>query len=135
MSRIVTKTVKKVAELSALLGVGLANAILARRSENMKRLPTSVAFYNAAPGFHLNDGSTLTAYAVNLETGEMNERYCGSGCTSINHPEQFISGYVPPEGCAMIFVERYWNGRNMSWNLVVVSRNIQACLDGKVNLN
>lgn len=118
--------IKLKADLERVLGSGLAKTVMGLRGASMKRLPTYVTFKTAKPSFALSDGDTLSAYAVNLATGEISrEKYCGSGDSYLHHrKEQDSEGFVPPKGTALLFIQTYWNGRNTSWNLYVVSEEL-----------
>jgi hypothetical protein len=123
--------IKKIAELENTLGKTLARNILAymKRDKNMgigyTRVPNRVEFHKVKPEFHLSDGDCLDAIAVDLTTGVIEgSRYCGSGCSAINHPEQFDNTYKAPDNKALIFIKSYWNGRNSSWVLYVVTSNV-----------
>jgi len=120
-------SIKVKADLEKALGKKLANNLLAvARNANMKRLPSGVSFVTKKPTFYLGDnGDTLHAYGADLETGAITgEKYCGSADTVLNHfAEQQSEGLEAPEGKAMIFVHSYWNGRNHSWSVTIVSKN------------
>ena len=118
--------IKVKADLEKCLGVKLAAKVVNLAGEGCQRYPRRVEFCAAKPCFYLDDGQTLKAFAVDLNQGEIiGERYCGSGCSTMNHPEQMSQGEKVKEGFALAFVETYWNGRNMSWNLWIVSDSIQ----------
>lgn len=119
--------IKKIADLEQALGKTLARNILAwaKTQSGIMRKPRSVRFVSVKPEFHLNDGDTLNALAVDLSTGTiLGDRYCGSGDSAINHPEQFDSTYKAPQDKAMLFIRAYWNGVNHSWVITVVSENV-----------
>ena len=119
-----TVTIKKQIDLENVLGKQLANTVKSWRGQLMKKLPSSVYFTETKPAFYLDDGSTLKCYAIDLANSKViGERYCGSADTSIMHKEQFNETAKAPENFALFFVETYWNGRNMSWSLTVVSPN------------
>jgi hypothetical protein len=124
--------INKKIDLETVFGKKVTETVLSFRNASMKRLPTRVEIRADKPEFHLNDGSILRAYGVDLETGEVvKEHYCGSGDSAINHPEQFTTGQVKlPTNKALMFVECYWNGRNMSWTLTVVSQSVTSQLEG-----
>jgi hypothetical protein len=118
--------IKNKADLENVLGKKLADNLLkAAKKPSMKRVPMSVYFKSEKPKFYVDDGGSLYAYAVNLETSEiMKEHYCGSGNSSINHQvEQFSEGYSAPEKTAVIFVERFQSSSNCAWIVTVVSNN------------
>ena len=119
--------IKVKADLEKALGKTLANNLLnAARTGHMKKLPYDVTFTNKKPQFCLGDnGDTLTAYGVDLASGTVTgEKYCGCADTILNHfAEQQVEGLQAPDGKAMVFVHSYWNGRNHSWNVTVVSNN------------
>jgi len=119
-------SIKKKADLENILGKELSTKILKLKCQSEQRLPRSVVLVPEKPQFFLNDGSTLTAYAVDLASETItNCHYCGSADTIAHHAdEQLGEGHKAPENKAMIFKESYWNGRNMSYNLTVVSPNI-----------
>lgn len=119
-------SIKKKADLENCLGKSLAGQLLKRRSSQMKRVPSWVTFCEQKPSFAVDDNGTLRAYAVNLESGQiLNERYCGSGESAINHlDEQFNETATAPFNHALVFVETFWNGRNHSWSVTVVSKNV-----------
>lgn len=118
------------ADLEKALGKKLANNLIkVARSPQMKRLPSGVQFRKQKPQFCLGDnGDTLHAYGADISTGEITgEVYCGSADTILNHfHQQQSEGLEAPEGKAIIFVHSYWNGRNHSWSVTVVSNNFVA---------
>src|SRR5512138_2622781 len=120
--------IKKKADLKKVLGGNIAKTVLAfRDSSLMQRLPKSVEFHDSKPAFYLNDGDTLQGYGIDIETGQiLGSHYCGSTDTALHHTtEQFSEGAEAPMNKALVFVREYWNGRNMSWNVTVVSPNVQ----------
>lgn len=124
--------IKVKADLENVLGKKLAASLLAAvKNGNLKRLPSSVTITNVKPSFHLSDGDTLHAYgadlAANAITGQV---YCGSGDTTMHHAAQQLGeGQSAPDGKALIMVHSYWNGRNHSWAVTVVSNNFVPQLD------
>ena len=120
--------ITKIAQLETLLGRTLAQEVIKLRTSNMKRLPTYVDFKAAKPSFCLNDGDTLHAYAVDLVTNEItNNKYCGSNDSAYMHQqEQFAEGHTAPENKAFLFISKYWNGKNTSWDLTIISSNYKA---------
>lgn len=118
--------ISKIADLETCLGKGLARDLVERRRTTMMRLPRSVKFVETKPKFYLNDGGTLKAYAVDLVAGRIvAEHFCGSSDTVMNHAgEQLGEGDQAPHNGALVFVETYWNGRNTSWSVTVVSNQI-----------
>lgn len=130
---LIEKEIKKIADLEACLGKKLARNLLKLGGGQLQKKPRRVCFYSEKPSFCLNDGSTLYAYAADLESGALtNERYCGSNDSAVFHKEeQFAEGHKAPENKALIFKEAYWNGTNMSWTLYVISPNITRILEEK----
>ena len=113
------------ADVERVLGEKLAANLLKTRTAHMKRTPNSITFCETKPSFALSDGDILHAYGANIETGEITgERFCGSGDSAINHPEQGAEGYEAKPGYALIFVHAYWNGRNHSWVVTVVCKDL-----------
>jgi len=122
-----TVIIKKKADLETALGKKLAANVAKLRGGNvtLKRYPSMITFTAVKPKFCLDDGTTLHVYPVNLETCEIGEpRYCGCYDTIFNHPEQLNETATAPDNRAMMFIEKYWNGRNTSWSLTMVSPNI-----------
>jgi hypothetical protein len=119
-------SIKNKADLEHILGKKLSNNLLkVAKKPNMKRVPMSVYFKSEKPKFYIDNGGSLYAYAVNLETSEIiKAHYCGSGNSSINHQvEQFSDGYSSPDNAALIFVERFQSSSNCAWIVTVVSNN------------
>lgn len=127
--------IKKKVEFENLMGKELANNLLKKlRQSSMKRLPSSVTFSKIKPQFCLNDGDLLSYVPVNLTTGEVGEeRYGGCNDTIMHHiPEQLGEGAINmPRDAAIVFVENYWNGRNRSWRLTVVSDSVIGQIEVK----
>ena len=120
-----TVIVKKKADLETALGKKLAANVAKLRKGDDRRYPSLITLTATKPSFALNDGSMLDAYSVNLQTCEIgNHRYCGSADTSYMHLEQFNETATAPDNHVLMFIERYWNGKNMSWSLTMVSPNI-----------
>ena len=118
--------VKKKADLEVALGKDLTKTVWGLRNAQWKRCPSSLSFTDVKPAFYLNDGGTLRAYGVDLQTGKITgERYCGSADTAIHHPEQFNETATSPDNHALMFIETYWNGKNTSWSITLVSPNLQ----------
>ena len=117
--------ITKIAQLETLVGKELAQKILSLKTNSMKRLPTYVDFKPSKPSFCLHDGDTLHAYAIDLETNTItNRHYCGSNDSAYMHKEeQFSEGHTAPANKAFMFMTKYWNGRNTSWDLTFVSSN------------
>jgi hypothetical protein len=124
--------IKRKADLEAALGRDLARTVMGfRDSSDMRRLPSGISFHDVKPAFHLNDGDTLTAYGVELSGKVRGSHYCGSAESVLNHlSDQFSEGAQAPENHAIIFMRTYWNGRNTSWDLTVVSPNITKEIGG-----
>lgn len=125
--------IKKIADLEKILGKSLTRNILnwAKNQQGLMAKPRRVEVHTIKPEFYLSDGDTLHALAVDLASGDiLGERYCGSGDTAINHPEQFDNTYTAPKDKAMFFIRSYWNGRNHSWiiHCVVANDNLQKML-------
>jgi hypothetical protein len=120
--------IQKIADMERALGKTLARNLLAwakKDGGSLMNKPRWIEFVAVKPEFHLNDGDTLDALAVDLVTGTIQgQRYCGSGDTAINHPEQFDATYKAPQDKGMLFIRAYWNGRNTSWTVTVVSENV-----------
>lgn len=95
-------------------------------------MPRAIYFHDTKPEFYLDNGDVLHGYGVDLVTGKvLGSHYCGSGCSTIHHrAEQLSSGAQAPNGRALMFVHEYWNGKNMSWTVTVVSPNIQREIGG-----
>lgn len=126
--RITQVAIKKKADLERVLGGNVAKTVLTFRDGSlMQRLPRSIEFHDSKPAFCLNDGDTLQGYGIDIETGQiLGSHYCGSTDTALHHlAEQFSEGAEVPGNKALVFVQEYWNGRNMSWNVTVVSPNVQ----------
>ena len=130
--------IKKISDLEECIGKKTARAIINRiQSDNQKgtvrKRPSTVHFHNTKPEFYLNDGETLKLYLIDLEKQEIEgEYYCGSGDTAINHKrEQFSSGLHCKAGFAYFFITKYWNGKNSSWDITVVSDSLTGQIGHK----
>jgi len=122
MKSISTKTK---ADIETIFGKKMAGVVLGFRKPSWKKTPMSVSIVEVKPVFYVDDGGGLFCYAVNLETGAiLGERYCGSGNSSINHPEQFDATAKAPDNHALIFIERYQSSGNCPWTVTVVSPNM-----------
>ena len=123
--------IKKIKDLENTLGKTLSKNVLKFGGGTKTKKPSSVTFTEKKPIFYLNEGSTLHAYAIDLTTVEiLGGHYCGSSDTTIHHqPEQLGEGYKAPKNNAIMFIEYYWNGKNMGWELTIVSDNIQKQLN------
>jgi len=126
------KEIKKKADLEAYLGKKLAKAVLSFGGGSRKKKPSAIEFLETKPKFYLNDGDTLHCYGVDLETSEITgERYCGSSDTAYMHrEEQFGEGHTAPNNKALLFIQSYYNGRNMSWEVTLISSNLVRQLKG-----
>lgn len=119
-----TVEIKKIADLENIFGKKLAAAIIKEcRGEDMMAKPRRVGFYSEKPAYYLNDGDVLDFYAVNIEAQTIvGHHFAGSADSAINHPEQFTMGQKVT-GDAVLAVVSYWNGRNTSWTIDVISSN------------
>ncbi|RYF12825.1 MAG: hypothetical protein EOO40_00240 [Deltaproteobacteria bacterium] len=115
--------IKKAADLDVLLGKKIAKVIKTFGGGMMKRLPGAVYVVREKPKFYLDDGGTLRAYGLDIAAGKLTgEKYLGCADTAINNMAgQFTEGHHAPAGHAMLFVESFWNGRNHSWTLTIVT--------------
>jgi hypothetical protein len=125
-------SVKKKAELEAVLGKKLANNLLkSARKGFMKMLPFQVEFVESKPKFYLDNGDMLKAYAFDLEGNLLGEAYCGSGDTVMHHSgAQLGEGQKAPEGTIVAFVNTYASSQNHPWVLTIVSNDLQKQLVG-----
>ena len=119
-------TIKKAADLDAIFGKKLAKAIKGLRGQTYRRIPSAVTLTETKPQFHLDDSATLKAFVLDLAKGEIvASHYCGSYDTILHHKEEQLGeGQKASEGMAVCFLETYYNGRNTSWELTVVSSNL-----------
>jgi len=125
-------SVKKMADLEAVFGTKVAKVVKGFRKSFMKVLPSTIMLTETKPAFYLNDGGMLWCYALNLDTGEiLGSRYCGSGDSAVNSPEQFNETAKAPGNHALLFVETYPSTANHPWTLTVVSPDITQQLKGK----
>lgn len=126
------QNVKKKSELENILGKTLMTTVLTHCVDSKwRRMPTTIHLLETKPRFHLDDSSGLTAYVVDLTTGNiLAEKYCGSGDSTINYAnEQLSEGGSVPDNHAVLFVERFWAGNKSGWCLTVVSSNVQKQFD------
>jgi hypothetical protein len=119
--------VKKNVDLIEALGNQVALTVKGfAKKGSMKRLPSVVRFTETKPQFHLGAGSLLYAYVIDIASGKvLADKYCGS-CDSVIHygNEHFSEGQRSQSGIAVMYVESYYNGRNHSWDLTVISEDI-----------
>lgn len=125
--------IKTIGDFENAVGKPIARNLLAeiksRNNREYKKVPSGISFVKEKPAFYLSDGSTLTAYLVNLSTGDILSRiYCGSGDTAINHQShQFSEGSKSKEGFGVFFIETYYAGNGKTgWTITVVSDNVQT---------
>jgi len=120
--------IHKIADLEKALGKSLArNLLAAARRGTMQSRPKSVTFTNSKPQITpLDDYGTTHIYGANLKTGEITgSHFAGSYDSILNHANVVMSeGDHAPADHAMLIVQTYWNGRNHSWEVTVVSDNI-----------
>jgi len=131
MASTTSLTIKNKAEVEQVFGKALAALILksGTRGGNCQAKPRRINFHAVKPAFYLNDGDTLRFLSVNLtEQTILGEHYAGSSDTSIHHAgEQFGEGGKAP-GDAVVAITHYWNGKNMSWSLAVISSHLTPTL-------
>ena len=126
-------TIKNNADLDAALGAKLGKAVRGLRNDSQQRLPRRVEFVREKPAFYLNDGSILRAYAIDLVSGTvLGSVSCGTGSGEFRADValQNSTGQTAPDNHALMFVESFWNGRNHSWALTIVTHNIPQQLVG-----
>lgn len=131
-------SIKKLADLDAILGKTLARNFLAHiksergsRSQKLRRVPYGVNFHTVKPKMYLGDYDTLTAYLVDLSTGQVvNSHYCGSFDSALNHSEQGARGAVA-HGFAVLMVTVTGSGGNLSWYLDVISSDLVSQINLK----
>lgn len=118
MSKIKTKD-----ELILAAGERLAGVLMRLRKGSWTKYPYSVTLATKKPSFALNDGGTLHCYLLDLtDMSVLAEHYGGSNDSIINHTrEQLSEGATPPEDFGYLFIETYWNGRNMGWFATLVT--------------
>lgn len=124
----------KKTEVEQVLGAVVMKAVnkmLALESgpfnRKFRRVPSAIEFHSEKPTFNLHDFETMTAYAVNIETGEvLSSIYCGSGLSTINHrAEQLGEGFKAPKGHALIFLtQSHGGGGNTAYYLDIVTDHI-----------
>lgn len=125
--------IQKIADLERVLGKVVARSFLAylkaereaRGGMKMRRVPYAVSIKAEKGPMYLGDFDTLTAYVVNLRTGEIEgEHYCGSFDSALHHPEQGAPLTNVPSGYAVFFLTVHGGGNSLSWKLDVVSSDI-----------
>jgi len=126
-------TIKTKGQVAAIFGAKLAAEILARGArEGSQKKPRSVAFYAEKPAYHLNDGDTLTFYALDLAAQRIiAEVYGGSADTTFWHQSAQLAEGGKAPGDAVIAICHYWNGHNQSWTVDVISDHITKMLPPK----
>jgi hypothetical protein len=126
-----SKFTKKI-QLQKVLGPMVYEAVQKMlKKDKFKRMPWSIEFHKVKPVFHLNDSCTMTAYALNLETGVLSDgQYCGSGISTIDHEgAQLSEGYATPKGYAVFFLQSHYNGGGPSaWTLDIVTDHLTPVL-------
>jgi hypothetical protein len=124
--------IKKKADLAKVFGKVLSDKICKEFGGGLKQVkPKRVYFHEEKPSFALSSGDTLHAFGVNLKEATITgKKYCGSEDSAFMHQkEQFGEGGCPEDGQALCFVHAYWNGRNHSWTITVVSKNFTKQLE------
>lgn len=117
---------KTIADLEKILGKSLAKAILTEcGGGNTQAKPRGVTIYREKPAYYLNDGDTLHFFNVDLAEGKILDRHFGgSADTAINHArEQFAEGVRAIEQDAVLIIRYFWNGKNMSWTIDVITEH------------
>lgn len=126
--------IKKKADLEAIIGKSLTKELCARVGKpDTQKKPKRVYLKSEKPKFYLDRGDVLYAFGVNLKTEEITGyKYCGSeDSTYMHYSEQLGENGSPEDGFAVFFVTNYWNGKNRSWDLTIVSPNITQQIELK----
>lgn len=118
--------IKKKQELENAVGKVLAKTLLSLVGAGYRRVPSWVSFHEQKPKLMPDDGDTVHAYAVDMQSGEvLAKEYCGSGNNTINFMRQQLSeGQQVPENFLLVFVTGYHRSGNRGWYVDIVSSNL-----------
>jgi hypothetical protein len=124
--------IKNKAQVEQVFSKKLAAEILAfgGRGGHSQAKPRHITFYAAKPSYYLNDGDTLRFLAVSVaEQKILAEHYAGSSDTAYWHQGEQLSEGSKAPGDAVLAIVHYWNGKNMSWTIDVISSHLTPTIN------